>query len=455
MSGIRLLIAIIAVLGLAALMGCGQPPPATEQAQPSPMQANGDGNGSPMVNRIAYIDNSGDLRLVNPDGTGDERLTGDVRAGLLAQALERGDSYSWPTWNPDGAKLAASRVSISGQDAGLSVQLFDLDTGGMISAFENDVPAPVADGAAHYIYWSPDGRYLTVLAPTREGLALFVRDYQGSDDASALAVGAPLYYHWGRDSGVIAVHSGDRLMVSEPSPDGAQAQLHSDAVGFRAPALSPDGTHLAYAATEGEVHGVFVRAIGPPSSFSPSPSGGGLGWGQPRLLMETRVLAAFAWAPDGSTLAVSEQAGPGSPLFNRLSLWAADGSSSSVLVEEAHLAFFWSPSGDRIAWVGVDPATREMELSLSSVIGGESRRLFRFSPTGEFFTYLSFFDQYAYSHSLWSPDGSALVVAGNEGPESGRRNGSGPSGGQIYVVDAGTGESRRIASGRTAVWSWN
>ena len=446
MSGIRLLVAIIAVLGLAALMGCGQPPPVTEQAQPSPMQANGDGNGSPMVNRIAYIDNSGDLRLVNPDGTGDERLTGDVRAGLLAQALERGDSYSWPTWNPDGGKLAASRVSISGQDAGLSVQLFDLDTGGMISAFENDVPAPVADGAAHYIYWSPDGRYLTVLAPTREGLALFVRDYQGSDDASALAVGAPLYYHWGLDSRVIAVHSGDRLMVSEPSPDGAQAQLHWDAVGFRAPALSPDGTLLAYAATEGEVHGVFVRVIGPPPFNQMQP---------PRLLMETRVLAAFAWAPDGSTLAVSEQAGPGSPLFNRLSLWAADGSSSSVLVEEAHLAFFWSPEGDRIAWVGVDPATREMELSLSSVIGGESRRLFRFSPTGEFFTYLSFFDQYAYSHSLWSPDGSALVVAGNEGPESGRRNGSGPSGGQIYVVDAGTGESRRIASGRTAVWSWN
>ena len=455
MSGLRLLFAAMVMLGLAALAGCGQPQPATEQAQPSPMQAKGDGNGTPMVNRIAYIDNSGDLRLVNPDGTGDVRLTGDVRAGLLSQALERGDSYSWPTWSPDGAKVAVSRVSIAGRNPDLSVQLFDLNTGGMLSAFENDVPAPVADGAAHYIYWSPDGRYLTVLAPTREGLALFVRDYERNEDAATLTVGAPLYYHWAANSGAIAVHSGDRLMVSEPSPDGAQAQLHADAVGFRAPALSPDGRLLAYAATEGEVHGVFVRDIGPPPAFAPSPSGGGLGWGQPRLLMETRALAAFAWAPDGSALAVSEQASPGSPLFNRLSLLSADGSSSSVLVEEAHLAFFWSPAGDRIAWVGVDPATREMELTISPVGGGEPRRLFRFSPTGEFFTYLSFFDQYAYSHSLWSPDGSALVVAGNEGIESGRRNGSVPSGGQIYVVDAGTGESRRIASGKTAVWSWN
>ena len=166
-------------------------------------------------------------------------------------------------------------------------------------------------------------------------------------------------------------------------------------------------------------------------------------------------MAAFAWSPDGSALAVSEQSSPGSPLFNRLSLVPSDGSGASALVEEDHLAFFWSPSGDRIAWVGVNPATREMELSVSPVGGGEPRRLFRFSPTGEFFTYLSFFDQYAYSHSLWSPDGSALVMAGNEGPESGRRNGSGPHGGQIYVVDAGTGEALRIASGKAAVWSWN
>ena len=441
-----LLMAIAVVLGLAALAACGQAQPAAEQSELDQRPDEGDGNGSVMVNRIAYIDNSGDLHMINPDGTGDQRLTGDVRAGVLAQALERGDSYGWPTWNPDGTKLAVSRVSVAGGNPGLSVQLFDLDTSRMLSAHENDVPAPVADGAAHYIYWSPDGRYLTFLAPTREGLGLFVRDYQGDDDAAALVVGAPLYYHWAANSGLIAVHSGNRLMLAEPAPDGAQGHVLFDAVGFRAPALSPDGSELAYAATEGEAHGVFARAIGQAPFTETEP---------PRLLAETRGLTAFAWSPDGSSLAVSEQASLGSPLFSRLSLLPSDGSPSSVLVEEDHLAFFWSPAGDRIAWVGVDPSTREMELSLSSVSGGEPRRLFRFSPTGEFFTYLSFFDQYAYSHSMWSPDGSALVVAGNDGPDSGRRNGSGPSGGNIYVVDAGTGEAQRIASGKVAVWSWN
>ena len=443
---IPLVVVLVASLVLGSLAGCGNPPAGTDEARSALQQADGDGKDSAMVNRIAYINNSGDLLLINPDGTEEERLTGDVRAGLLAQALQRGDSYSWPTWTLDGSRLVASRVSITGESAGLSLQVFDVSSGRMTPAYENDIPAPVADGAAHYIYWSPDGRYLSFLAPTRDGLALMVRDFQANDQAATLVVGAPLYYHWGPDESAMAVHSGNRLLLTEPRPDGAQAYIEVDAVGFRAPALSPDGSHLAYAATEGEVHGVFVRAVGPPPFGEIKP---------PRLIAESRALVSFAWAPDGSSLAVSEQASMGSPLFNRLSIYPADGSQSAVLAEEEHLAFFWSPTGDRIAWVGIDASSREMELKVSAVSGGEPRSLFRFSPTGEFFTHLSFFDQYAYSHSLWAPDGSALVIAGTEGQQASRRNGSGPSGGQIYVIDADTGTALRIASGKTAVWSWN
>ena len=436
-------VAAVALLGAATMLACGGSGLVEESVAEDPGTFESE---ELMVNRIAYVDNTGDLLLINPDGTGEERLTGDVRAGLLSQVLERGDSYAWPTWSRDGARIAASRVSVAGGSPALSVQVFDLVTGAVSSAYENDLPAPIADGTPHYIYWSPDGRYLSFLAPTPEGLTLFVGDQPSGEEPGAVAVGAPLYYHWNMDSDLLAVHSGDRVWTQAPSPEADDARVAVDAFAFRAPAISPDGSKVAYAGIGSGVHGVHVASIVDRSEA-------------PKLLMETQGLTAFAWSPDGSTLAVSEQLRTGMPVFDRLQIVSADGSEKEVLVENQMLAFFWSPGGDSIAWIGIEPQSRSMDLYVSSV-GSEAenvepRHLFRFSPTGETFTLFSFFDQYAYSHSIWAPDGTALVVSGNDGTDSGRRNGSGPSGGYVYVVDAASGEASRIASGKLAVWSWN
>ena len=438
------LLGVLSLLGLVIVVACGGPDATQGERSEGPAILASEG---PMVNRIAYIDNSGDLLLIDPDGTNERRLTGDVRAGLLSQALERSDSYSWPTWSPDGNRLAASRVSVGGNRAGLSLQVFDVASGGVSTAYENDVPAPVADGTPHYIYWSSDSRYLSFLAPTPEGLTLFVRDHQAGEVPGAVAVGAPLYFHWSSDSALLAVHSGDKVSIQEPTPEGTESRVAVDAISFRAPAISPDGASVAYAGIGGGVQGIFVAPTATASSV------------QPRMLLETQGLVALSWAPDGATLAVAEQLRPGVPVFDRLQLVSADGAERTSLVEDQLVAFFWSPRGDSIAWIGIDPLSRNMDLAVSPVESGkgagEARHLFRFSPTGEMFTWLSFFDQYAYSHSIWSPDGSALVVAGTDGLESGRRNGSGPAGGYVYVVDVSSGEARRIASGKVAVWSWN
>ena len=165
-------VVIVALLGVATLLGCGGPGPVEEGVA----EDHGGPEGEElMVNRIAYVDNSGDLLVVDPDGGDEKRLTGDVRVGLLSQVLEAGDSYAWPTWSHDGARIAASRVSLAGGNPGLSVQVFDLDSGAVSVAYENDLPAPVADGTPHYIYWSPDDRYLSFLAPTPEGLTSVCR----------------------------------------------------------------------------------------------------------------------------------------------------------------------------------------------------------------------------------------------------------------------------------------
>ena len=439
-----LLANIVALLGMIASVACaGQPSGDDVPGE----QTLADENEKPMVNRIAIIDNSGDLVLVNPDGTGERRVTGDVRVGLVSQTLERGDSYSWPTWSKDGGRVAFSKVSIGASGAVLSVQVSDANTGQTSAVYDNELAAPVADGTPHYLYWSPNDRYLSLLSPTREGLGLFLKDFQADEAPFPVALGAPLYYHWAPDAARLAVHSGDGVTLREPDGDGTEKRVAVDAFNFRAPAFSPDGSRLAFGGIVGGVEGVFVADTD--ADFSQPPF----------HLIETQGLTAFAWAPGGSAIAVAEQTQQGAPVFNRLTLVSPDGTGKSTILEEQFLAFFWSPNGDRIAWVGLDAQARSMELNVLPVEGtqaaGESRKLFHFSPTGELFTLLSFFDQYAYSHSLWAPDGSALVVAGTDGPEPGRRNGSGPHGGQVYVVDAGTGEARRIASGKVAVWSWN
>ena len=441
---LRLVLALASMLWLIILPGCGVA--GSDSAETSPESGILESDEH-MVDLIAYVDNSGDLLVIGPDGTGQRRLTGDARAGLLSQALDRGDSYSWPTWSHDGTRLAASRVAVSGRSAELTVQVFDLSSGGMSTAYTNEIPAPVADGTAHYLYWSPDDRYLSILAPTREGLALFLRDFQSPEDAHRVVIGAPLYFHWTSSSSLLAVHSEDRVVLREPAPDGRETRVAVDAFSFRAPAVSPDGSQFAFAGIGGGIEGIYV-APAVPDSAEP-----------PRLLMETQGLVAFTWAPDGSSLAVAEQLRTGVPAFDRLNLVSVDGQVRSTVAEERMLAFFWSPQGDRIAWIALESQTREMELAVSTVDSegsvGEPRRLFRFSPTGELFTMFSFFDQYAYSHSLWSSDGSALVITATEGHEPGRRNGSVPSGGQVYIVDVITGESRRLASGKAAFWSWN
>jgi len=246
----------------------------------------------------------------------------------------------------------------------------------------------------------------------------------------------------------MALHVGPDIIFARSLAVGAPRQTIQSSGGFRAPAISPDGESLAYVAAADGGLGLYIAPV---TDLS-----------QARKIIDVGALSAFLWSPDGSQLAVGDQPNLRLQFFDRLMLVPVGDGTITNLSAERVMAFYWAPTGDKLAWVEVNPAEQEMEWVVLSTDGGDgsdgsdAKRLFSLRPSAEMFIMLSFFDQYAYSHSPWSPDGKSLVVAGSKGEEARQSNGRTPTGDRIYILDAeGSAAPRDLGAGVLAFWSWN
>ena len=421
------------------------------------------------INRIAYIDDDGQLTTVNPDGSRRQQLTLGVVAdavgrigGITAQPLTAERIYSWPAWSPDGARIAVSLLDGSGSGPPeVSVQSLESATGVGGPVFVNADPIPIADGAPHYVQWSPNGRHLGITAATRDGLTLFVVDGNPADGVRAPAApaavrrGGPLYFNWSPDSRSMAVHSGEDVLALHFDAAFTQATVQpiGSSRSFRTPAWSPDGAQLAWSGPGGDSEALWISR--PAQADYP-----------PLRLAEVDGDCAFLWSPDGAVIALADRQMDGSPAYRRLRLIAADGSRERIIQQDDWtLAFFWAPAGRRLAWVSLNTEERTMEwrIDAGQLDGGDADDNgdaddtpaggLQFSPTGITFLMLAFFDQYAASHTPWAPDGSALAIAGDQQYLAQRRNGSSSGGARIFVAGADDGSLHNIAGGSLAVWS--
>ena len=108
------------------------------------------------------------------------------------------------------------------------------------------------------------------------------------------------------------------------------------------------------------------------------------------------------------------------------------------------VAFWWDPTGETLAWL--EPSDQGNGMlqwwfsDRNQVWGGVS-----FTPSQTFASnYLPFFDQYAQSHSFFSPDGTELTFAGQLA--------NGEQGVFVVGVERGA-QANKIADGVFAVWS--
>ena len=149
---------ILILLGL-LLAGCQvfpqwfQGTATSELNRPDDPPNDRDNNKVVSVDRIVYVGTGGDLFTIKADGTDPQQLTGNnqlradqpeplepaepqepgarrIAAAFLSQTLNFSQFYAWPTWSPDGTKLAVSRVQVlSEREATVSILVIDAITG--------------------------------------------------------------------------------------------------------------------------------------------------------------------------------------------------------------------------------------------------------------------------------------------------------------------------------------
>ena len=247
---------------------------------------------------------------------------------------------------------------------------------------------------------------------------------------------APLYFGWSPDSSRLVIHQRDRLLLYDVE-DGETRDLGRSDFTYRVPSFSPDGGCIAY---------VKQLEKGPVLVVRDLDSGD-----------EVRVVAvqeevAFLWSPLGDTLAVAIRSSPLAVFYDGVWVYSMEGGGlSRRLVQGQVMAFFWSPNGDQLAVIRTTGDFPPVEWVVASADGDDTQVLDRFLPSRDWLTMLAFFDQYAWSHSPWSADGTHLAYAGTT---TGGDDGIGsPSPFQVFVADvSGVASPKAIAEGVLAFW---
>ena len=404
------------------------------------------------MNRIAYIGVDGNLYSVSPDGSDQRRVAGEVEVAaqpvrvMPVQMTRQPDPvfYTWPTWSPDGRKLAVSRVTIEGPSS-IDVRLHSitLATGAAIQLYQNPagVAPIIAPGVPHYMYWSPDSNRLAFLAQGPQGQTLFVSPVDDPARLGTVISGAPLYLAWSTGNRFLLLHVGQDMLLSDVTTFEQPRDLGARSPVFRAPAWSPGGAKMAYIDDDPEGgNALFVADVDGQNGRPIAPVGDSV---------------AFLWSPSRDWIALVETDGASYPVYKGLKVVELEDGTVRTLTDEGVLSFFWSPDGGTIAYVAFDPSAGHLTWKVVDPEGGQPRKLADFTPTNELLTMMTFFDQYAYSNSLWSPDSRHLVFSGQL-VSAGDDSGNSLDGFQVYVIDIDSpGSPKAIAEGSVAFWSWN
>ncbi len=290
----------------------------------------------PLEGRERYIY---EIASVAIDGSGRRRLT------------ENGNIDHYPSWSPDGSKVAFTRDVLHGPFEFGPLRMMEKDGSNEQALVDEQTSFSVPSTNRYRVtasapQWSPDGEQLAVAAAEYDqgsrvhpGAVYVIRaDGSGFKKVSD-AVSAP---SWSPDGSRLALakYHGRYVVLVTVAPDGSDPQtvatitergIFEDLVGrlylswIDTLAWSPDGTHILFTCDVGlcvvDLQGDLVghSLIEPPPRDPPKLSTYG---GRPQA----------AWSPDGSRIAVRLPDDPRSEPGGNPVVYTMDPDGTNVLV---------------------------------------------------------------------------------------------------------------------------
>jgi Tol biopolymer transport system component len=375
-----------------------------------------------LTARIVWVSSERDLHLREPDGT-TRQLTGAADPSLVwanwgAAASAASASHTWPTFSPDGLRVAAFRID-SNDGAVLVTDL---------AGIESSIVIELPEQLPIYLQWSTDGQRIAVVSQLRDDLLLTVGRVDGATSQRVLAKGSPLFFTWTPQERVAAFIGGGssraRMMLLDPDQRAPTQVLEGIPGDFCAPVVVGDG--VLYGAHHDGRAQILCHD----------------GQRQVRTLPGGDGLMAFVPSPDGRRIARAVAPGGDGTPYQSLAILDATTGELRDLGSMECLAFVWA--GDRhlvVARVDADRGLVEWSLVDEQ---GIARHLIDLLPSRDMRFYLRFFEQYAVSHPIVDPEGRYLLLTGIL-----RGRGTAP---RVWRVPLAGGEPEDLGPGRFATW---
>jgi len=349
---------------------------------------------------------------------------------------------TWPLASSDRDLVAFSGYAGGSNGSarlGLYVTHLDDQGPGLIYANEPGTDG-IASGTPHYLCWSPDGSKLAFIAQTLQGLSLFVWDSATGSPPSHLLDGGPMYFSWSLTSDELFVHSFTGHYLVRVASDAPADQFPGLSTQYMSPSWDKTRRRISFFldADQGRQRLVTID----------------LQDQTVKVQTEFPGIAAAAWRPGSPQLGLVRSMIGSSGFYSGLQVIDCETQEERQVVDDPVLAFYWSHNGSRVAYVtSSEGAEGSLRIGVIDVEDGNVVYLPDFRPSQEQLTSFMFFDQYAQSLPVWSPDDDSLLLFGELGYHEERTPLSSGDAISALVLDPrGVEEPREVAAGFIGGW---